>query len=855
VVNVVTKSGTNQYHGDLFEFNRNAVFNARNFFADKRDQLKRNQFGGTIGGPVRVPGYDGRNKTFFFFGYQGTRIRNLQSGASAFLPTAANLQGDFSNVLTVNPNNPLGKAINILDPLTGQAFPANRIPVSRFDPASIGVTKYLPAGVGNGNVFYTVPIKNSFNESIARVDHSFSDKDRITGRYYTNKFFTPSSWDPNFALIYVDGVDFIVQNALLQETHIFTPTLLNDFRLNFHREHNNRFVPPGVPNVNDFGVNIWQPNGYKAIESIGVAGFFSIGSNTSSRWPRTTWSLADDIRWTNGRHGFSFGFRGELGRMDERDNLFNEFGTYSFTSDYTNYALASFFLGKLRTFRQGAGEAKNARNHSVGLYVQDEFRASRRLTFNMGIRWEPYFPWRDLYGRVEQFRPQDYYAGVMSTQYTNAPAGLFFPGDSGVPESGVKPTYKNFAPRFGFAYDLTGDGKTSLRGGSGIFWDTRQSSFFNARFADVTPFSPQLTITDPVGPFSNPLVGIQSPFPAAFPPARDTFFQAPTLVITLDPRGKYNTPSIYNWNLVIERQIMKDWLARAAYVGSRSNHLERSEELNPAVYIPGSKLTTDQRRLFQGYQYISLASQSGVSRYHSMQLTLERRFAQGFTARANYTWSKSTDTMPVNWGAQGPMDSQSFVYPWYFPNADQMDRGLSDFDTRHRFVGSFVWQLPRLAHSNLLLRHAAGGWEVTGLVSMQSGPPLTILAGKDQSQTNLRDRAVINGAPYGPGACGSAAPCVDYLNVSSFALPAAGGFGNVGKALLRGPNLINTDAGFSKNFAVRERLQLQMRAEFFNFFNRVNFNNPGSSVSGGGFGSIRSAGDPRIGQLALKLLF
>src|SRR5262249_19527638 len=260
---------------------------------------------------------------------------------------------------------------------------------------------------------------------------------------------------------------------------------------------------------------------------------------------------------------------------------------------------------------------------------------------------------------------------------------------------------------FGFAYDLTGDGKTSLRGGSGVFWDTRQSAFFNARFADVTPFSPQLTLTDPPGPFSNPLAGIKSPFPAPFPPARDTPFQEPVLVITLDPRGTYNTPAVYNWNLVIERQLMKDWLARAAYVGSRSNHLERSEELNPSVYIPGSRLTTDQRRVFQGYQYISLASQSGVSRYHSLQLTIERRSAQGPPASVKYTCSRSTAPTPVNWGAQGPMASQSFAYPWYFPNADQLDRGLSDFDARHRFVGSFVWQLPRLTHAGAILRHAA----------------------------------------------------------------------------------------------------------------------------------------------------
>jgi hypothetical protein len=192
----------------------------------------------------------------------------------------------------------------------------------------------------------------------------------------------------------------------------------------------------------------------------------------------------------------------------------------------------------------------------------------------------------------------------------------------------------------------------------------------------------------------------------------------------------------------------------------------------------------------------------------------------------------------------------------YSPNADMMDRGPSDFDIRQRFIGTFVWQLPGLTHANAIVRHVVGGWEATGLITLQSGLPLTILAGKDQSQTGLtRDRAVISGTPYGPGACGTTAPCVNYLNTASFALPALGGFGNVGKAMLRGPGLANVDVGFFKTIPVRERLQFQFRAEFFNFFNRANFNNPNNSVSGAGFGSIRSALDPRIGQLALKVLF
>jgi hypothetical protein len=318
----------------------------------------------------------------------------------------------------------------------------------------------------------------------------------------------------------------------------------------------------------------------------------------------------------------------------------------------------------------------------------------------------------------------------------------------------------------------------------------------------------------------------------------------------------------YNWNLAIERQFAGGWVGRVAFVGQHSAHMTEMVELNPAVYIPGSNASTDARRLFKNFSNISLSSQAGNGTYNSLQTSAEKRFSRGFSVIANYTWSKTTDTLPVDSNPTGPADGSSFAYPWYFPNAGSLDRGPSDFDHKHRFVISYVWQLPTLSKSNLLLRSVAGGWQFTGVFQAQSGPPLTVMAGKDQSLTGLtRDRAVITGAPYGGNACGNVAPCVNYLNPASFALPALGTFGNVGKGLLRGPGLQVWDAGLFKNFAIRERVNVQFRAEFFNVLNRTNFNGPNgndstrATVSAGGFGSIRAAGDPRIGQLALKFLF
>ena len=859
VVNVITKSGTNQIHGDAFEFVRNAEFNARNYFAARRDQLKRNQYGATIGGPVVVPGYSGRDKTFFFFGYQGTQIRNIQGGLSAFVPTPANLSGDFSAISTANnPANPLQKAITMIDPANGnQPFPGNRIPVSRFDPASLAVTKFLPiaGAAANGLVFYSKPVKQKFGEEIVRIDHSFSSKDRISGRYFADDFDNQPVWEATKALTYAAGGNIFYQNALIQETHIFTPRLLNDFRLNFSRENTLRSPAAGVPSVNDFGVKLYQPPD-KAIEGFAVTGFFSFGDNPKARFTRNNLTLGDDLRLTMGRHSLAFGFSGELARFD-LDNQFQRNGSFGFTSDATNYALSAFFLGKLRTFRQGGGEFENVRNKFFGLYLQDDFRLSHRLTLNLGLRWEPDFPWHEVRSRVEQFRPDAYYRGEKSTQFTNAPPGLFFQGDPGVPEGGVRPAYNGFSPRVGFAYDVFGDGKTSLRGGGGVFFDTRQSAIFGKGMVDASPFSPQLQMTDPPGPLSNPLAGIQSPFPAQFPPLRDAQIPLPALAVTYDPGGQYRIPYISNWNLSIERQLANNWLARVAYVGSHTTHLHVVTELNPAVYTPGSKLSTDQRRLFQGLQTISYANQSGNSRYNSLQLSLDKRFARGFTIQANYTWSKSLDAMPVDWNSQGPLyPSANYAYPWYFKNADLLDRGPSDFDRRHRFVGSFVWKLPLMTDASRLARTILGGWELTSLFQAQTGGPLTIKAGRDQSQTGLTfDRALLTGSPYGAGGCVNVAPCVEYLNPGSFALPTIGGFGDVGKGLLRAPNSITLDSGFFRTISVSEHFQVQLRAEFFNLLNRVNFNSPTNSVSSAGFGSIRGSSDPRIGQLALKLFF
>ena len=851
VVNIVTKSGTNAFHGDFFEFIRNAVFNARNFFAPSRDPLKRNQFGGTFGGPAW------KDRLFFFGGYQGTRVRSFQGGLSSFVPTPADIAGDFSSLLSASdPNNPQKRAIQLKNPSTGQAFPGNQIPVNLFDRASLNMLKYLPSAGGNGLVFYTSPIVQNFDSFITRADYAISSADRLMFRFNKDWYNQPGIFSNNNLLTYTDATPDTSYNGVIQETHIFNPSLLNDFRFGVTREVTHRAPPPNVPGVTDFGVqNIYQgPD--KSIDGITASGFFTTGGAARGYFARATFAWYDSVRWIRGKHNIGLGGSFEHDRWNKL-NALNSYGVFTFSGDATGSALADFLMGKLRTFQQGNGQRQSNRYDLYSLYAEDSYRVSRRLTLNYGLRWEPSLPWHEIYHEVEVFRPDLYVKGVKSQVFSNTPPGELFAGDPGVPVDGRTPDYKTFAPRVGFAYDVFGDGKTSLRGGGGVFFNSRQPGSVNASQSMISPFSPTVTLTTPQGPFSNPFLGINNPFPLPNPSPKDVVVPTPVGVASWDPYHKLLPAMNYNFNLTIEHQITSDWLARAAYVGTRINHLMTTEEENPAIYTPGSSLSTDQRRIYQPFGSIKLGSASGNSWYHSMQLSLQKRLSRGFTILANYTWSKSLDNLPVGLDAVTPMLNATQVEPLNIPGFKAIDQGPSDFDFEHLFVVSYVWQLPRLSSAGRMVRGIAGGWQLSGITTAESGGPLSISAGRDQSQSGIgEDRAVaLSPNVYGSGACQNRAPCVDYLIPSAFALPPLGSFGTVGKGSFRGPGLFNTDLGIYKHFSISERWSVQARAEFFNIFNRVNFNNPGTSFSAGGFGAILSARDPRIGQLALKIFF
>jgi hypothetical protein len=817
VVNIITKSGGSSFHGDAFEFLRNGYFNARPFFATTPDNIHRNQFGGTIGGPVIIPHISKGHSTQFFFGYQYTMYHQASNASQTTVPTlaeegrAGQPYADFGNLCSAGYDGNgicLNAAQRITNPFTNVPYPLNRIPSSDFDPASVNYEKAFPTYSGpeapgkiGGPINYTQPTVNTYYEYIARVDHQFGSSDHLFSHYFQDWFTQPAVYDPSMLSSYRSYFSTRYHSALIGETHIFTPHLLNNLVLNWQREVALRGGPPGSQDITGYGVqNLWQP-GTGPYLAASISGYFGAGSSAFAGWVRGNYTVNDDVHWVKGNHNFAFGGHIEMSQFNVQ-NVYQSYGGFSFgtvsnviggaTYQYPN-AMANFQMGFLSSFSQGNFELMNDRNHFPGLYAQDSWKLTRRLQLNYGVRWEEFAPWHNNNGQLQEFFPSAYASNTTTSKFNTLPAGLLLtPGDPGVAANGAKNQWLKLMPRFGFAYDVAGNAKTVVRGGAGIFYQDRMPGFFNLNQAGNVPNTIAVGLSNlgmigaapganPGGPFSNPYcqggcgtkgTSYPNPFPFTLPFPSSQVFPNGFLVDEYDPSGNFSVPVTYAFNLTLERQITSNWAMRVAYAGSRSRHQFVNLELNPSVNT-GSGLSTNQRRVYNtapivgpctsgtgcktSYAQIVEAAMNGNANFNSLQATLDKKMSHGLSVLANFTWSKSFDDMPQATRVSNTEDlnaGESYVYPLYPQGAagipaaayasdiKALDRGLSDIDHPIAITVSYVWALPKLRNGSSALKFIANGWSLSGLITHRSGDTLTATAGQDISLTGLgQDRA------------------------------------------------------------------------------------------------------------------
>jgi hypothetical protein len=821
IVNIVTRSGTNEIHGTAFEFLRNGAVNARNFFAPRHDGLKRNQFGGSAGGPIA------KNKLFFFGTYQGTRVRDLPEGRQSFVPTAQERAGDFSSL-----------SKRLTDPVTRQPFPNNQIPASRLNSVARYVLKWvpLPNGAGRELTFPMKTVTERDDQFMTKIDLNRGGH-QLSGRYFFSQYTQPPLIPADNVLSANNRANHVrVQNIAGVHTFSVSPTLLlsSTFGLSRQRGGSWSTAPWGWP---DAGSKIAAPSPPEL--SMSITGGFSMNTNHDGQFDRSSWTVREVVTKIAGPHEFRFG--GDVFRVyNHTVNVYQQAGSFTFSGQLSGDGMADFIVGRASGFNQGGGEFKYLKGTQWAFFVQDDWRVGQRLTVNLGVRWDPYLPYYDREGRVICFQP-----GVQSTRYPKAPAGLTYGGanhDSGCPVGGAENTWGNIAPRIGFAYRLTRDAKTSLRGGTGYFYTPPPLMGFFNQFTNTAPFAPTFSFNDVA--FEDPFgsVGVRNPFPQEYGPrvpGPEVAFTVPTRIQGSIDR-EYRIMQYGSWNLMLERQLRASWLLRGTYQGNKGTFLSGGREMNPAVYVPGASTVgnTQARRPFQNFSQVS-KTESGInSHHHGLLLNIEKRFGHGLTVLANHSWQKTI------------MDSYTN------PFSRRWGRGISQDDIAHTFKFSNVYQAPDTKLRGIA-GHMVNGWSLNSILVWRGGFPLTIASGVDNAFTGTGSQR----ADYLGGniRLASGRPRQDQLrqwfDTSRFTVNAIGTFGNSGSGILRGPKSFNTNLGVLKNFRVTEQTKVQFRAEFFNVLNHPNFFEPNTTVNSAQFGRISSADSPRIMQFGLKVLF
>jgi len=902
VINVATKSGTNSPHGSVYEFFRNDALDARNTFSAVKPPLRYNQYGLALGGPVKIPKfYDGRNRTFFFGNWEQYNY-STSTNPITNVPTAAQRGGDFSQLLDAN-----GRQIPIYDPATTVAnpngsgfvrtqFPGNVIPPSRLDPVSKNVLPFYPlpnrtpdnAFTNSNNYLGSVGEKRNMQQYTVRGDHRFSDKDSIFGRYtYFRQFFdngNAAPWpDP---AVRARNDSYETRNSVVGETHLFSPSVVNDLHVGTARQ----YFPFAAYS---FGGGYPQRLGLPAIVpslsfpaiSNGLAGFATgvIGLRGA-----LTWQATDTVTIVRGAHSVKVGAEYRL-LFGNNFQTSAPSGSFTFPQALTGNpqlqsgtgsAFATFLLGAVGNSSVTTHIGESEKGYSWSGYVQDDWRVSRRLTLNLGVRYDFQQPPYERNNGLTNFNPSaiDPSSGLRGrTEF----AGLDFD------RSPFSPDYKNFAPRFGFAYDLSGSARTVIRGGYGIFYP----SVFNVLdFGSTQGFAS--TATSYTSSNGNlPAYQFQQGFPTPPIQPQGRALGSSAFLgqgVTVDQKNQ-STPMSQQWTLSFQKQLPGSWVVDASYAGNHGTHLISGNydlnQLDPkylslgnalqnsvpnpyAGRVPGSlgSATITQLQSLKPFPYYTSVTvrnpHLGNSIYHAGYLTVEKRYAQGLTFLASYTKAKlisDSAATPINFGAVEQVTTVGYQNGLF---NRQAERALDPTDVAQRLVISGVYELPfgkgkRFDLTNRALNTILGGWQVNTITAIQGGEPVIVRG----ASNNLADR---------PNSTGQSAKLdnptrTKWFDTSVFVNPPNYTYGNVGRVLpdVRTPGVVNIDFSLIKNTHLTERINLQLRGEAFNIANHVNLGLPNASFSPGPlgtnvsstFGTVTSARSPRSIQFAAKFIF
>jgi hypothetical protein len=911
VISVVTKSGTNQVHGSLFEFVRNNAFNANTFFNNLNGQpvpiLKRNQFGATIGGPISVPKlFSGRDKFFFFVGYQSQRLVQTVQNAAVQVYTPAELGGDFSHAVNGGPDPAVAGFLQANPFFQGNsALAAQAI----IDPAKINpiAQNYIKAGLlptsPTGTIFPQGGGSNNSDQLTEKLDLLFTPSDRLNVTLGSSRnpvlepFPAQNNAGPNVPG-YSDTNNDLRYFANIAYTKVITPRLLNEARITVQRENHLQAAPVGTkPTPAQLGIQI-TPDNATGPPLLFFNSGLTIGysPNGPTREIDNAFIYSDTVTWTKGKHNMKFG----ASYSAYQNNTVYDFyvdGSFTFSGTSGGAAsqndLADFLFGAPDLYLQFGQAPSNIRSKNFSGFAQDEWHAARNLTLTFGVRYEYSTPKLDTQGRSFSYVP-----GLQSTRFPNAPPGLVFPGDRGAPSGANFPDKNDWAPRFGFAWDPRGKGKTSLRGGFGVFYDVLkgednlqfngQAPFFGYAFL---PFNPVSNVTSEITNFRDPFgtAGQANTFPSKPPPHNIDFGASGFLpfggggVFFVDPHLR--TPYIYQYNLSWQQQLTSSLTSEVNYVGSNSHKLTGLVDNNPMIPGSGSTVRILNQQLGlssnDSFGFQDTFENIGKSHYDSLEASLQKRlsntrFFGDSYFQLSYTYGHSVDN------TSGFRQQHSSQVPYFNHNEF---RASSDFDVRHRLVFSGGWDLPFDRVWGSGPKRLTKGWSLYPIVTWRTGFPLDILpfyttgsttdspgsAGQgDQGDTrvNLVGTGVTLLNPRTPQSFGGNVGNY-WFNPANFAQPqdGQGNYGTLGRNAFRGPGRVNFDLALAKTTNITaERVKAEFRAEFFNVLNHAEFDSPNVNNFGSStFGQITSttnrvngtAGDPnsRIIQLALRVIF